>query len=349
MNRYLTKWILAGAAVAALAAAPVRAQQMQPWEKELYDAAQKEKPLTVYTAPYNTDEAAAQCAGFEKKYPGLKCNFVRTTAQVAFQRLQQDIQANAPVASIFSSTDVSHYPELKKKGLLLAYKPHNVANMVDSLKEYNDKDGQYWVTAAALMLLTYNTSEVAAKDAPRNWTDLLDPKWKGKVSIGHPAYSGYVGTWVVLMQKLYGWDFFTKLEKNQPQIGRSVNDTVTMLNSKERLVAAGPEATTLLSKDKGNPLAVSYPTDGALLMVSPSAIPKNAPSPNAGKLYLEYLLSKESGEISVKTHSLAVMKGVAPAPGATPLEQIKVVRPTEEEITKGIPEVKEKFRDTFGV
>ena len=120
-------------------------------------------------------------------------------------------------------------------------------------------------------------SLVPEKDAPKNWPDLLDPKWKGKVSIGHPAFSGYVGTWVVLMRKLYGWDYFEKLEKNQPQIGRSVNATVTMLNAKERWVAAGPEATTLLSRDKGNPLGVIYPTDGSLLMVSPSGIPRNSP------------------------------------------------------------------------
>ena len=342
-RRILMLW-----ALAALFAGSAFAQ-MAPWEKDLYEAAKKEKELTIYTAHYNTEEAARLCTAFEKKYPGIKCNFVRTTAQVAFQRLQQDIDAKTPVASVFSSTDVSHYPDLKKRGLLQAYKPHNVAEMVDSLKQYNDKDGFYNVTAAALMLITYNTSMVAEKDAPKNWPDLLDPKWKGKVSIGHPAFSGYVGTWVVLMRKLYGWDYFEKLEKNQPQIGRSVNDTVTMLNSKERAVAAGPEATTLLSRDKGNPLAVVYPTDGALLMVSPSGIPKNAPSPNAGKLYMEFLLSKEAGEVQVKAHSLAVMKGVAPAPGAKPLETIKVTRPTEEEITKGIPEVKEKFRDTFGV
>ncbi len=347
-QRSFRKMVLCGAAMLALTALPVAAQ-MAPWEQTLFEAAKKEKPITVYTAHYNTEEAQSLCTAFEKKYAGLKCNFVRTTAQVAFQRLQQDIQANAPVASVFSSTDVSHYPELKKKGLLLAYRPQNVAGMVDSLKEYNDKDGTYWVTAAALMLLTYNTQLVAEKDAPKNWTDLLDPKWKGKVSIGHPAFSGYVGTWVVLMQKLYGWDYFVKLEKNQPQIGRSVNDTVTMLNSKERWVAAGPEATTLLSKDKGNPLAVVYPTDGALLMVSPSAVPTNAPSPNAGKLYMEFLLSKEAAEVQVKSHSLSVVKGVASAPGAKPLEQIKVVRPTEAEITKGIPEIKEKFRDVFGV
>lgn len=338
---------LLGAALIS-ASAPARAQ-MPAWEKDLYEAAKKEKQFTFYTAHYNTEEAARLCDAFEKKYPGVKCNFVRTTAQVAFQRFQQDLQANVPVASVFSSTDVSHYPDLKKRGILMEYKPHNLAKMVDSLKQYNDKDNTYWVTAAALVVITYNNSLVAEKDAPKNWPDLLDPKWKDKVSIGHPAFSGYVGTWTVLMRKLYGWDFFEKLEKNKPQIGRSINDTVTMLNAKERWVAAGPEATTLLSRDKGNPLAVIYPTDGSLLMVSPSGIPKNAPSPNAGKLFVEFLLDTEAAEVSVKAHSLSVIKGIKPAVGAKPLEDIKVIRPTEDEITKGIPEVKEKFRDTFGI
>jgi iron(III) transport system substrate-binding protein len=335
-------------AVLTIAAAPARAQ-MPAWEQQLYDAAKKEKQFTVYTAHYDTETIADLCMAFDKRYPGVKCNFVRTTAQVAFQRLQQDMQANLAVASVFSSTDVSHYPDLKKRGLLMAYQPHNLAKMVDSLKQYNDKDNNYWVTAAALVVITYNNSLVAEKDAPKKWTDLLDPKWKDKIAIGHPAYSGYVGTWVVLMRKLYGWDYFTKLEKNKPQIGRSINDTVTMLNAKERWVAAGPEATTLLSRDKGNPLSVIYPSDGTLLMVSPSGIPKNAPAPNAAKLFVEFLLDKDAAEVQVKNHSLSVIKGIKPAVGAKPLEDIKVIRPTEEEITKGIPEVKEKFRDTFGV
>jgi iron(III) transport system substrate-binding protein len=331
------------------AAAPVLAQQMPAWEAQLYEAAKKEKEFTVYTAHYNTEEASRICAAFDTRYPGVKCNFVRTTAQVAFQRLQQDLKAKVAVASVFSSTDVSHYPSLKKNGLLLAYRPHNLDKVVDSLKEYSDPDGAYTVTAAALMAITYNTELVSEADAPKNWPDLLNPKWKDKVSIGHPAFSGYVGTWVVLMRKLYGWDYFEKLEKNSPQIGRSVNDTVTMLNAKERWVAAGPEATTLLSRDKGNPLGVIYPTDGALLMVSPSAIPANAPAPNAAKLYIEFMLDKEAAEVQVKSHSLSVIKGIAAAPGAKPLEEIKVVRPTEDEIAKGIPEVKTLFRDTFGI
>ena len=331
-----------------VAAAPAAAQ-MAPWEAELYEAAKKEKAFTVYSAHYNTEEMARLCTAFEQKYAGVKCNFVRTTAQVAFQRLQQDMQSKVPVASVFSSTDVSHYPPLKEKGVLMQYKPRNIDKMVDSLKQYNDPDGYYSVTAAALMLITYNTQLVSEKDAPKNWPDLLDPKWKNKVSIGHPAFSGYVGTWVVLMRKLYGWDYFDKLEKNSPQIGRSVNDTVTMLNAKERWVAAGPEATTLLSRDKGNPLAVVYPTDGALLMVSPSAVLANAPAPNAGKLFMEFMLDREAAEVQVKSHSLAVIKGIKAGEGKKPLEAIKILRPTEDEITKGIPEVKNQFRDTFGI
>ena len=328
---------------------PPARSQMPAWEKELYEAAKKERQFTVYTAHYDTETIADLCAAFDKKYPGVKCNFVRTTAQVAFQRFQQDLQANLAVASVFSSTDVSHYPDLKKRGLLMAYQPHNLGKTVDFLKQYSDRDNTYWVTAAALVVITYNNSLVAEKDAPKKWTDLLDPKWKDKVSIGHPAFSGYVGTWVVLMRKLYGWDYFEKLERNKPQIGRSINDTVTMLNAKERWVAAGPEATTLLSRDKGNPLSVIYPADGTLLIVSPTGIPKNAPAPSAAKLFVEFLLDKEAAEIQVKNHALSVIKGIKPAAGAKPLEEIKLTRPTEEEIARGIPEVKEKFRDTFGV
>ena len=338
------------ALAAALAALALPAlAQMAPWEQALYDAAKKEGQFTVYTAHYDTETIADICAAFDRKYPGVKCNFVRTTAQVAFQRLQQDMKANLAVASVFSSTDISHYPELKKSGVLMPYQPHNLANMVDSLKQYNDKESHYWVTAAALVAICYNTALVSEKDAPKRWTDLLDPKWKDKVAIGHPAFSGYVGTWTVQMRKLYGWQYFERLEKNKPQIGRSINDTVTMLNAKERWVAAGPEATTLLSRDKGNPLAVVYPADGALLMVSETGIPKNAPAPNAAKLFVEFLLDKDAAQVQVKDHSLSVVKGVKPGPGAKPLEEIKVIRPTEEEIAKGIPEVKEQFRDTFGI
>lgn len=335
-------------ALVMLVAVPVWGQ-MAPWEQKLYEAAKQEKEFTVYTAHYNSEEAAAICAAYDTRYPGVHCNFIRTTAQVAYQRLAQDMKAGLAVASVISTTDVSHYPRMKKAGWLMKYRPHNLANMIDGFKPYNDPDGYYYVTAAGLVLINYNSELVSQADAPKSWKDLLNPKWKNKIAIGHPAFSGYVGTWVVLMRKMYGWDYFTQLAKNNPQIGRSINDTVTMLNAKERWVGAGPAATTLRSRDKGNPLGVVYPSDGTLLMISPSGILKNAPSPNAAKLYMEFLMTKAAAKVQVKQRGESIVKGVKPLPGARSLENVKTVRPTLKEIEKGIPEVKEQFRDTFGV
>jgi len=318
-------------------------------EAQLYEAAKKEKEITWYISHYDSETSAALCAGFEKKYPGIKCNYVRTTAQVAYQRLAQDQKAGIAQASVISSTDTSHFGRMKKDGWLQPYRPKNLSELVDAFKAYNDPDDLFIATAAGLVLLTYNTELVPAAEAPKKWTDLADPRWKGKVSIGHPGFSGYVGTWVVQMKKLYGWDYFKKLELNKPRIGRSINDTVTMLNAKESAVAAGPSATTLESRAKGNPVAVAYPEDGAILMVSPSGIVKNAPAPNAAKLLMEFLLSKDGNEIMVKHFQDPVNKFVKPAAGGKPLSEIKTIRPTYDEIEKGIPEVKELFRDTFGV
>ena len=164
-------------------------------------------------------------------------------------------------------------------------------------------------------MITYNTSKVKAEDAPKKWTDLLDPKWKGKVSTGHPGFSGYVGTWVLMMKNLYGWDYFDNLEKNKPQIGRSINDTVTALNAGERQVAAGADGSTLFSASRGNPLADVYPSDGSVLIIAPSAIIKGTKHPNAAKLFMEYLNSIEAAKINAKHFAIPLRPGSAAAAG----------------------------------
>src|SRR5688572_16701375 len=121
-------------------------------EATLYEAAKKEKELTWYTAHYNSESAAAVCNGFEKKYPGVKCNYIRTTAQVAYQRLAQDQKAGLAVASVFSSTDVSHYGRMKQDGWLQPYRPKNLTELIDAFKSFNDPQDMYVATAAGLVL-----------------------------------------------------------------------------------------------------------------------------------------------------------------------------------------------------
>lgn len=318
-------------------------------ERTLYEAGKSgNEQATWYVSHYNSETAEAIGRAFNETYPGVKVNVVRTTAQVAFQRLSQDMRARVRNCDVFSSTDMGHFTALKEAGQLEKYVPRNAVHLFEAYRDI-DPEGYYHTTAAGTVLITYNTSKVKPEEAPRKWTDLLDPKWRDHVAVGHPGFSGYVGTWVVAMRKLYGWDYFRNLEKNKPQIGRSINDTVTMLNSGERLVAAGPGATTLRSAARGNPLDVIYPEDGTLLMISPSAIMKGTRNPNASRLFVEFLLGKRANEIHAEDFSDVTRPDVPSYPGAQPLDRVKIIRPTTEEIEEGIPEVKEAWRDTFGV
>ena len=85
-------------------------------EKALHEAAKKEGELTWYTAHYAVEQAEEYGREFTAKYPGVKCNVIRTTAHVAYQRLAQELKAGGPQVDVFASTDVSHCLELKVKG-----------------------------------------------------------------------------------------------------------------------------------------------------------------------------------------------------------------------------------------
>ncbi|MCC7348203.1 MAG: extracellular solute-binding protein, partial [Variibacter sp.] len=170
------------------------------------------------------------------------------------------------------------------------------------------------------------------------------------IALGHPGFSGYVGTWAVSLRKLYGWQFFEKLAKNNPQVGRSINDTVTMLNSGERWVAgSAPNGTLSQSAQKGNPLKMIFPPDGTVLIIAPSAIMKGVKHPNAAKLFMEFLLSEEASRIWVGHFNESMRPEVNPPKGVTSAKDVRTIRPTLEEITKEIPDVIKQWRSTFGV
>ncbi len=337
-----------GLGCAALVARRAHAE-MAAREKELYDTAKKEGELTWYTA--HSDDVTAQALGrkFEQLYPGIRVNVVRTTAQVAFQRVSQELKAGAMQVDVLSSTDIGHYVYLKEKHLLEKFVPENASKVFDIYKNY-DPDGYYYVTSAGLIGMSFNTSKVKLADAPTNWTGLVDEKWKGQIALGHPAFSGYVGTWAVMLRKLYGWQFFEKLAKNNPRVGRSINDTVTLLNSGESTIAGtAANNSTVESLRKGNPLAMIYPTDGTVLILAPSGIMKGVKHPSAARLFMEYLMSVDASKIWVEHFNESMRPEVAPPGDVKSAKDVKPIRPSVDEISKGIPEVIKQWRDTFGV
>lgn len=313
----------------------------------LEDAAKKDGAVTWYVSQVAGDTAQDAGNAFTRQYPGIRVNVVRITTQVAYQRVEQELKHQTPVCDVLSTTDIAQFKSLSQRGQLVKFVPPNAAGLATVFQHF-DPDGAYYPTYAGEVVIAYNSAKVSRADAPKAWRDLLDPKWKGKIAVGHPAFSGYAGNWVVLMDKLYGWGYFKKLVKNDPLVTRSIIDTVQYLNSGERWVAVSPSASALESASRGNPIAVVYPSDGAVLMIAPSAVLKQAPHPAAAKLFLNFLLSRDFAEIAVKSRGEALRPDVPALPGVKPVDQIKTIRATEQESAKGIPRVVEDWRDTFG-
>ncbi len=349
MQRISRRQFMATTAAGATLANGARAQNLSPAERNLYEAAKREGELTWYSGQVNSETGEAVGRAFTERYPGVKVNVVRSTSQVAFQRLSQDMQAGVAQCDMFSSTDYGHYLFLKREGRLMQYRPQNADGLLAPVRD-QDKDNFWQVFYLGLYLLVYNTQKVKLEDAPKSWNDVLNPKWKGQLAIGHPGYSGAIGVFGVVIKKLYGWDWFEKLEKNKPQIGRSSDDPVTLLNAGERTIGVCVSlALPLLNKARGNPLEIVYPTDGTLAVYSPSAIPKNAPHPNAAKLFMEFATGPGYAEVMRKFYVMPVRGDVPPPEGAKPIDQVKLITATPQEIETGVPDIKEAWRDTFGV
>jgi iron(III) transport system substrate-binding protein len=325
------------------------ADDMTPAERDLYATAAKEGELTWYTGQMQAEPSEAVGRAFTARFPGVKVNVVRSTSQVAFQRLSQDMAAGVAQCDVFSSTDYSHYAGLKADGKLAKYRPEGADHLLEPFR-HPDKDDMYQVIYLGLYQIAFNTKKVSAADAPKTWKDLLDPKWRGQTAIGHPGYSGAIGLLCIQLSDLYGWDYFKALEKNKPQIGRSSNDPVTLLNAGERSIGiAIPQASVLLSQARGNPLELVYPTEGVLGVAALSGVMKNAPHPSAARLFTSFATSTLYGETLRPFYEFPLRSEVAPPPGARPIDQMKLITPTIDEAVEKIDDMKDRWRDVFGI
>jgi iron(III) transport system substrate-binding protein len=135
---------------------------------ELLDAARKEGTLTWYIAQVDSEAAIDLARRFTAANPGIAVSAVRTTGQVAYQRLLLEMQCD-----VFSTTDISQIPTLKERNVLLRYEPPNAAGLLPMFRQLSDP-GFYYANSATNHFLIHNTNKVPAAEAPHSWTDLLD-------------------------------------------------------------------------------------------------------------------------------------------------------------------------------
>ena len=174
-----------------LAAESVTTPPDVEWERTV-KAAEQEGQVNVYKIASDSEWQA-----FQKKYPKIKVNLLHATAAQHLQRIMAERRAGKYLVDVIrlgGGTSTSLY---KAKAIdplppaLMLPEVKDQAKWFEGRHQYNDVENQYVFIYAAfpLHLLGYNPKIVEAQNL-RGYTDLLDPKWKGKITVKDPRDPG---------------------------------------------------------------------------------------------------------------------------------------------------------------
>ena len=149
---------------------------------------------------------------------------------------------------------------------------------------------------------------------------------------------------------VYGWDYFRDLAKNKLHIVQSANDPAGVVASGERPIGVnGAEYFYYKTLKQGNPIKIVYPKEGVPLIVSPVAIAKDAPHPNAAKLFTEFIFAKESQQLLADKEGLYTGHPDVTYPSDKPkLKDLKLLPADADELEKRNAEIKKRFVEYFG-
>ena len=336
------------ALVAALASGVAHSQAPAPYDAtpQLVAAAQKEGKIVWYSA---TDVQVAEklARAFEAKYPGIKVQVERSGAERLFQRINQEYGSRIHAADVIETSDAVHFVHFKKQGWLQPAVPSEVARHWP--KDYKDPDGTYAAYRAHLSVIAYNTKLVPKEQAPRSHADLLDPKWQGKLVKAHPGYSGTIMTGTqALSQSPLGWSYFEKLGKQKVMQVQSSTEPPKKLAQGERPVMAdGNEYNVFVLKESGVPIEPVYATEGTPIVIGNAALLKNAPNPNAARLFYHFMFTLEAQQLNSDVGGLrSFHPEVKEKAGRMPLSQIKLLNSDPAQLQPD--NIKKKYEEYFG-
>jgi len=312
---------------------------------DLYAKAKSEGAFAFYvggpTAPWD-----ARAKSFEEQYPGIKVSIgggfsnvldKKVDAQLAARKLEVD-------AVIFQTA--ADFVRWKQEGRLMTFKPPGFDKMDPAFK---DADGTFWATMVNVVPYMYNTEKVAAADIPNSALDFLKPQFHGKIVTAYPADDD-VTLWVFyhIVQK-YGWGYMDKYMAAKPNFIQGHLGEQRSIGTGQNLVTFDSilDITSGLRR-QGMPVDSHIPTvDPLPIWPLTGAIFKDAPHPNAAKLFLSWLLEPEQQS---KLPTWSPRSDVPPPAGYKPILSYSVANDYRDFLTNQtqVAELRKRFEGYSG-
>ncbi len=259
----------------------------------ILEAAKKEGRLTWYTS-MNIDDSQPLIDAFMKKYPFVKVELWRGSSEKVLNKIQTETRVGKV---FFDVVGVNAFETgfVKAAGLALRYLPPSAALY---RKGFVDPDG-YWVdTYTNYYVIGYNTKLVSKAEAPKDWGDLLNPRWKGKFAMDPEDYP-----WFMALQEVWGREkaepFMKSLATQDIQWRKGHSLIVKLLTAGEFPLGLVYAHRVEELKRMGAPVEWVTTADPIPAELHPIAIAAKAPNPNAAKLFVEFVVSRE-GQTMIK-------------------------------------------------
>jgi iron(III) transport system substrate-binding protein len=257
-------------------------------DADLVARAQMEKTLLFYAA-MNGEDLAKTAAAFTAQY-GIECRTLRLASNAIGPKLSIEQRAGHNEADVLFDTGYDT-EVMKRNGLLVRF---SVPESKDCAPGYDDPDGFWSSFLISFVVFMYNTNRVQAMGIapPTAWADFARPEWRGKFAIYGGAIDWYVG-----LRRALGRDAADRLVRAIGANGPIITPTRQQATS---LTGTGEYAAALavFGKEAAHLKATGLPVDFAnapptVCDASALALVKGGPHPNAGKLFIRWLFSRQ--------------------------------------------------------
>lgn len=298
MNRWML--ILAGVIASSLAASgTILAQQVN------VDAAKKEGKVVVYgTVPPKSMSAIND--GFQQKY-GIKVEYWRASSTKVMDRALTEWRAGRPGFDVVEGNRGVQLI-MKEDGLFAKFISPSSEKFPDKFK---DKEGVMTPWRFLPISILYNTELVKKGDIPKSFNDLLNPKWKGQISMPDPSRHTTTAQFLDNLDKLMGEkekQFVKGLANQRPHMVESLAPVANVLIRGEARV--GITYVKYIKQYKG---PIDYVMiDKFLADPNYANLSAKANNPNAAKLYIEYVTSSEGQKAIAKEGEFVLYPGINP-------------------------------------
>lgn len=305
--------------------------------------------LVVYGS-CEEQHVAAVVSNFEK-LTGIRTSYQRLSTGEVLTKIAEE--NGKPSADVWFGGTTDPYNEAVVRGLLERYDAKNASHLIG--EQFKDAGNHWFGIYRGILGLFWNTEELSRLkiDPPKDWDDLLDPKYKGLISFANPNTAGtgklIVNTIVQMRGLEDAMKFFKKLDANVSQYTKSGSGPSKMVPTGEVVIGIGflHDAVYQIVDNGYNNIGMTAPASGTSYEIGATAIFKGAKNMENAKKFIEYALSPDCVNLAQKNgaYQFLVIDNAKPVEAAVKagLDKIETINYDFEDAKYNTSNYVEKF------